>query len=149
MNWKFNRVALEHAEMLFNWRNNENVYRYFFTPEPVSRENHMKWMNKIVGDESVLFLVGSFQNTPVGTVRFDFEKDFSFAEVGIYLGPEFQGRGLGPQMLAEAEKVCREKFPSLKKIVARVVVQNAASEKMFEKNGYEKIFVQLEKKFES
>ena len=149
MKWSFRQIEMNDSEKVFNWRNSPEVYRYMFHSGPVALEDHQRWMKKVISDKSVLFLMASYDGHDVGTVRFDFKDDFSEAEVGIYLAPEFHGKGLGTEMLLETEKIAKERVGTLKKIVARVVPENAFSEKMFSKTGYQKKFIQLEKILES
>jgi RimJ/RimL family protein N-acetyltransferase len=145
MSWSFRKIGLEDFETLLEWRNNPEVYRHFFSPYPVPLENHKKWIEKVIQNPQIFFLIASYEQVPAGTVNFDFNEDFSKAEVGIYLDPKFHGKRLGGEMLSYAEKEAIKKYPQLKKIIAKVLVENIASEKMFEKVGYQKHFVQLEK----
>jgi hypothetical protein len=56
-------------------------------------------------------------------------------------------------MLVESESVPKMKHKSLKKLVAKVLLENVASEKMFIRAGYKKMkveknYIQLEKMLE-
>lgn len=131
--------------LLYLWRNRPEVYRFFFNPRPVTQEEHEKWFYKILNNAHVLFLMGLYQNNECGTVRFDFNPEFDTAEVGIYIIPEFFGRGIGGQMLLQGEKYLQEHVPQIKKLIAKVQVENQSSLKMFSKCLYEEKFVQFEK----
>lgn len=146
MNLSFRKVSLSDSSMLLKWRNDPEVYRYFFSAGPVSENSHEKWMEKIASSNETLFLIGMNNEIPIGTVRFDFNSNFTEAEVGIYLASDFHGKGLGGEMLSKAEFEAKKYHPSLEKIIAKVMIDNIASEKMFEKVGYKKHFIQLEKK---
>lgn len=148
MGWEFRTVTMKDSEQLFTWRNSEEVYRFLFNPHPISLEGHQIWLSKIIEQKNVLFLLALNDAKAIGTVRFDFSDDFQEAEIGIYLGPEWHGKGLGAPMLLNAEAECRRRFPKIQKMVAKVLIDNVASEKMFEKCGYSKKFIQLEKRME-
>lgn len=152
--WSFRKAELKDSATILNWRNNPEIYRYLFNPAPVELIDHEKWLQQITNKQSVLFLIAEFKGTPAGTVRFDFNDDFKEAEVGIYLAPEMHGKGLSVSMLSESEVVAQKEFSSLKKIIAKVLLENIASKKMFEKAHYkevaiEKNYIQLEKSLEN
>lgn len=143
--WIIREVTLKDSEALFNWRNDPEVYKYFFNPSPVKKTDHEAWLVKIVKSEQVKFFIANFKGEDVGTVRFDLSVDQKEAEIGIYLDSKFHGKRLGGAMLDACEIEFKKSFPQVVKIIAKVLPENIASEKMFVKNGYEKKFIQLEK----
>lgn len=136
------------SDKIFEWRNSPEVYRFLFNPTPIERSGHDQWLAKTLVNPLIAFYIVSNNGNDIGTVRFDFEVGHEKAEVGIYLAPEHQGKGLGNKMLEVCEIKVKSQFPKLKMIIARVLPENIASEKMFIKNGYSKKFIQLEKKYE-
>lgn len=150
MDWLFRRVELKDSDLLLQWRNDPLIYRYLFHPSPVAPIDHEKWLNNVVKNNSVLFLIAEYKGTPSGTVRFDFIDDFKETEVGIYLAPEMHGKGKGADMLSAAEHFAATEYQQLRKLIAKVLLVNIASEKMFYKADYKKIsaaedYIQLEK----
>jgi UDP-2,4-diacetamido-2,4,6-trideoxy-beta-L-altropyranose hydrolase len=145
MKWLFRQVTLKDSAQLLSWRNDPEIYRYLFNAAPIAATVHEQWLAKATVDPSVLFLIANYDGRDAGTIRFDFSDSFSVAEVGIYLAPEWHGKGLGSSLLAEAEEVAKTQFVGLKRIVAKVLPDNLASEKMFARTGYQKKFIQLEK----
>jgi RimJ/RimL family protein N-acetyltransferase len=110
----------------------------------------VRWINKVINDSSVMFLIAEYKGIPSGTVRFDFMKDFKEAEVGIYLAPNMHGKGLGARMLCAAEQFAVNEHRVLEKIIAKVLMVNIASERMFNKAEYTiasstENYIQLEK----
>lgn len=140
--WSFRKVDLSDSHIIFSWRNNPEIYKYLFNPTPVALADHETWMNKITANRMVLFLIAEYQGCPAGTVRFDLEENLETAEIGIYLAPDLHGRKLSASMLLASEVPVKKYYKSLKKIVAKVLLENTASEKMFEKSGYKKILVE-------
>lgn len=154
MSWFFRKVEIKDSNIILKWRNNPEIYRYLFNPAPVAPKDHEQWLTRINNEHLVLFLIAEFNGLPAGTVRFDFTEDFSEAEIGIYLTPELHGKGLSTSMLSESERFVKMKFGSLRKITAKVLLENIASEKMFERTGYKKMsvekdYIQLEKILEN
>jgi RimJ/RimL family protein N-acetyltransferase len=70
----------------------------------------------------------------VGTVRFD-RRDGDGWEISITLAPEQRGRGLSGAVLAEGERVARERL-GIRVVLAAVHQDNAASAKLFDHAGY-------------
>ena len=85
-------------------------------------------------------------NTPCGTIRFDI--DGEQAEIGIYIDPSFWGKGLGTQLLKLGESEIKKRVPNLKKIIAKIRVDNWASLKLFRKANYKENFVQMDKELD-
>jgi L-amino acid N-acyltransferase YncA len=57
-------------------------------------------------------------------------------EIGLYLKPEFTGKGIGQEAVALLEKIAISK--KVRVIVASISGENVASSKLFQKMGYEK-----------
>lgn len=146
--WLIRRVTRDDSNIIFSWRNSPEVYRYLFTPKPVEISVHNQWFESVLANNLIAFYIASLNGVDIGTVRFDFEQGAKKAEVGIYLAPDQHGKGLGSQMLELGEKKAKEDYPLLKCIIAKVLPENIASEKMFLKTGYNKKFIQLEKNYE-
>lgn len=146
--WLIRKVSLKDSDLLFKWRNSPEVFKFLFNPMPIERANHDTWIEKTIANNLIAFYIISLDGNDIGTVRFDFEAGLEKAEVGIYLAPDQHGKGLGALMLNQAELKAKSEFPNLKYIIAKVVPDNIASEKMFLKANYNKKFIQLEKKYE-
>ena len=58
------------------------------------------------------------------------------AEIGVYLKPEFIGKGLGSSVVAFLEKIASSK--KIRVILASISAENTASIKLFQRMGYEK-----------
>jgi RimJ/RimL family protein N-acetyltransferase len=129
-------VEQKDKELLFKWRNDPAVYKFLFHPEPISWENHVEWLTKTISNPQITFLMAMADNKECGTVRFDFTADRREAEVGIYVAPEFMGKGLSPQILGAGEKWILGKEPAFKKFNARVLLENEKSHKLFQNLNY-------------
>ncbi|MBI2329156.1 MAG: N-acetyltransferase [Chloroflexi bacterium] len=58
------------------------------------------------------------------------------AEIGVYLNPEFTGKGLGSSVVAFLEKVASSK--QIRVVLASISGENTASIKLFQRMGFEK-----------
>lgn len=120
--------------LLLAWRNDPRVYRWFFTDRPVGEDEHAAWIERMLADPRSILLIGLAPD-PVGAVRFDLSEDGRTAEVNIHVAGERQGMGLGPRLLAEAERWLVSST-AVRSLVARVRGGNRASQRMFEQGGF-------------
>ena len=122
------------------WRNNEKVVQNFIYRKPISREEHICWMEQKVATGRVIqFIICDLQtDKPLGVVYIqNIEEEHSKAEEGIFLGEEEAfGRGIGTEA---ARLMVRYAFEilGLHKLSARVLAYNMASRRMHEGAGYE------------
>ncbi|MBE5876136.1 MAG: UDP-4-amino-4,6-dideoxy-N-acetyl-beta-L-altrosamine N-acetyltransferase [Lachnospiraceae bacterium] len=132
-------ITMEDTDLVVKWRNDEKVVRNFIYRKPISREEHIGWMEQKVATGRVIqFIVCDKQtDKPLGVVYIqNIEEEHSKAEEGIFLGEEEAfGRGIGTEA---AKLMIRYAFETLglHKLSARVLAYNTASCKMHESAGY-------------
>lgn len=141
---KLRKIEKSDSELILNWRNNPQIYKYLLSPNPVMEEEHESWFKLQLANNKVGFYIAYYGDIPCGAIRFDFNNDLSEAEVGIYIDPMFFGKGLGSSLLNLGEQKVKEKSKSIK-LMARVLEENTASKKMFLKNDYKIKQITLEK----
>jgi RimJ/RimL family protein N-acetyltransferase len=117
------------AELLLAWRNDPDTVAWSRSPDPVSRPDHVRWLDAVLADPDRLLLIAEADG-PVGTVRFD--RDGDAWEVSITVAPVRRGQGLALPILATAEATL-EAGTSL---LAWVHRDNKASLALFERAGY-------------
>ncbi|MBQ7944672.1 MAG: GNAT family N-acetyltransferase [Lachnospiraceae bacterium] len=133
-------ITLEDTDLVVKWRNNEKVVQNFIYRKPISREEHICWMEQKVATGRVIqFIICDLQtDKPLGVVYIqNIEEEHSKAEEGIFLGEEEAfGRGIGTEA---ARLMVRYAFEilGLHKLSARVLAYNMASRRMHEGAGYE------------
>ncbi len=149
-------ITMEDTDLVIKWRNDEKVVQNFIYRKPISREEHICWMEqKVATGKVVQFIICDKQtDKPLGVVYIqNIEEEHSKAEEGIFLGEEEAfGRGIG----TEAAKLMIQyafEVLGLHKLTARVLGFNMASRRMHESAGYEqeayfKQELYLEGKFE-
>ncbi|MEQ0561520.1 GNAT family N-acetyltransferase [Amycolatopsis sp. NEAU-NG30] len=122
------------AGLLLGWRNDPRTRQASRSAAVVALDEHLAWLHGVLADPDRLLLVVEHEDVPVGTVRFDRE-DGDAWEVSITLAPASRGRGLSGAVLAEGERVARERL-GVRVVLAAVHQDNAASAALFERAGY-------------
>jgi RimJ/RimL family protein N-acetyltransferase len=132
----FRKANENDMRLYFNWTNDISVRKNSYQSEPISFENHQKWFSKIIKEETCLMLV--FENhlgTPIGQVRIQ-KQDENFALIGISNDTDHRGKGYASRMIQMASEEFLKQNPTTC-ISAYIKIENKASEKAFEKAGYE------------
>jgi RimJ/RimL family protein N-acetyltransferase len=122
------------AELLLAWRNDPRTRQSSRSTAPVPPADHLSWLRGVLADPDRLLLVADHEDAPVGTVRFD-RREPRCWEVSITLAPESRGRGLAGAVLAEGERVLRDRH-DVAVVLATVHQDNAASAALFDHAGY-------------
>ena len=73
----------------------------------------------------------------VGVIRFDRIADSQEAEVSLYLAPDEMGKGLGSLLLSAGEREIVQHWQGIKRIVAQVLPENQASQRLFTQAAYQ------------
>ena len=123
------------SPFLFELRNQPSTYQYAKNPRLVEWQEHIDWLEPILKGETQrhLFII-EFDGQKAGQTRIDIED--KEAEVNISLMPEFQGQGIAFVAIEKAmEKISQEQ--GVKIFRAHVHQDNIASQKLFEKLGYQ------------
>ncbi len=131
---KIRRASTDDVEMLFEWRNDIRIRRHSRNAKPLSGLEHANWFSRNLSNESSELLIGLYEGSPVGCVRFDIEDER--AEVSIYLNPTSHGRGWGSGVLTQAMEWMYAEHPHVLVFEAEVLVDNVASTKLFQRCGY-------------
>jgi len=135
MKIKLKRAEAGDIKFLFGLRNKPYVYKNSGTPRPIEWQEHIDWLGKVLSGEAnkELFIV-KFGEKSIGQVRFDYNKRQVI--VSISLLKEFQGRGIAFLALQKAiKKISKEK--KVKAFLAEIHQENIASQKLFEKLGFQ------------
>ncbi|WP_185146665.1 GNAT family N-acetyltransferase [Chryseobacterium sp.] len=132
----FLREATENdAELLFGWVNEENVRKNSIRQEPVTWDNHIKWLaKKLNSPETKLFILCS-ENEALGQIRVD-KKDL-YWEIDYSVDYQYRGKGLGKEIV----RLLIKKLENYK-LKATVKKQNKASINVFVNLGFKKIQIE-------
>jgi len=97
----------------------------------------LRALQVLAGDKHFFTIELRATSQPIGSCDLRFEDDDpSQANVGLWIGEPYQGRGYGTQVVGALAAYGFETL-GLDKIVADVFVGNWASRRAFEKNGFE------------
>lgn len=130
-------ITIDDTELVLKWRNSKKVVENFIYRQPVTRQDHIKWLeNKVDKGLVYQFIVCDLDSDmPVGVVYLqNFEEENKKAESGIFLG-EVYGKGIGTQAYKLLLDYAFNEL-GMHKVVARVLAGNTASVRLHEKSGY-------------
>lgn len=129
------RATQEHMEILFSWRNEPNVYRYFKSPKPIEWNEHLNWFNEILKSHSDYLFLARLNDEYCGVIRYKLESDS--ATISITISPHFQGMGIASKLLLLGEK--EEHLRQCRFFYAEINEENVASQNAFKKAGFKKV----------
>lgn len=132
MNLIARRAAEADAGLLLEWRNDDATRRASRSTDPVTPEEHRRWLRATLADDDRMLLVVEGEE-PVGTVRWDRVDERSW-ELSITLAPAARGRGLARAVLAAGEEALSEESP--RRLLAVVREENEAAQRLFRSAGY-------------
>lgn len=133
------RIELRRAigpdcDSIWAWRNDESTRRFSSDPQPVEIDRHRLWFGRTLRDPNRDLLVGEDEAGPIGVVRFDADGDDVW--ISVYLVPGRRGRGLGTPLLAKAVNWIRQTRPEVRRILAKILSENAPSIRAFGRVGF-------------
>jgi len=135
MEIKLKKADFADIEFLFYLRNIPEYYKFYKHPKPVGWEEHINWIIPILLeiDKRDLFIIMA-NNQKAGQIRIDYSVDT--AEISIALIENFRGKNIGFEALKIAIKKAK-KERNVNLFRAYVHQNNIASQKLFEKSGYQ------------
>lgn len=115
-------ATLEHAKILFEWRNDPLTRAMSRNHAPVKWSEHLAWLTARLDRLEPHLYIAKFKDHPIGTFRIDGD------EISYTVAPDARNQGLGFAMLCKA----REMFGPLR---AEIYVRNIASIRIAERAG--------------
>ena len=137
-------AKFEDAKLVYDWRNHPEVRVHCRESDPIDYQVHIQWFEKACQSNNQLILIGELDDIPIGVIRFDIVKNE--AEVSIFMNPTLVSRGLGTEILLEAEKFLKSNNPSISILNAEVLGDNIASHGLFFNCGYTQKFTKYTKR---
>ncbi|MCG7641183.1 MULTISPECIES: GNAT family N-acetyltransferase [unclassified Alteromonas] len=128
-------VTRDDAEYLFKWRNDPHTIAMSLNSMAVTWNEHIDWLQHSLIDEKKLLILCYLENSaPVGFVRFDVH--YHYAEVSINLNPRCRGKGFAKRCLTAALERFQREFRKPTQIIARIKIDNEASQRLFTGAGF-------------
>ena len=136
-NYVLRRAHESDMDILFRWRNDEDVRRNSFQSSVIKYEEHVLWYQKAMTREDMAIFIMMECDIPVGQVRIAFWYDEMVISYNI--AKEHRGKHLGKQMLSMLEEMLKDD-PECRKdgeyCVAYVKKENLVSCHVFDSLGY-------------
>lgn len=137
------KATLNDADMLLGWRNAVENRRYSLDQKIINQEEHVNWLTEILSDSKMFLLIAESDKKPLGVMRYDIIG--STATVSIYLKPGEAGKGIGSAILQNGCIWLRQQVPSVEIVEAKILSDNIASIKAFEKTGFKQSYTVYKK----
>lgn len=127
-------ATLKDISLVFEWQQRSEIRRYALNTERPIWSEHESWMkNKISSCSDYFYMIKNESREPLGVARLD-RIEVEHYLISIFIAPEHFGKGIATAALALLDKV-----HSNISIHAQVLPDNSASQKLFERAGYERI----------
>lgn len=130
-------IEMDDTLNVVKWRNNERVINNFLYRGEFNEETHKEWMRtKVASGEVRQFIIEEYDR-PVGSVYFrDIDMENQTAEYGIFIGEDDGiGHGIGTAVAKWAVEYAQKEM-NLKTLFLRVIADNVAAIKSYEKAGF-------------
>jgi UDP-2,4-diacetamido-2,4,6-trideoxy-beta-L-altropyranose hydrolase len=131
------QATVSDLEILHRWRNHPNIRSVSANSEIISFEEHSEWFKKVLAapDRHILIAQENDGNL-AGMIRFD--EHGAEAEISIYTAPDLASNGVGSKILRAGERWVFENRKGISGFRAKVLGENKASHRLFQKLGYQK-----------
>ena len=134
MNIKLREIIDNDIYAIYELSNLPSTRKYSLNSNTIDWKAHSEWFQNMIKDDDCLILVVNNGNgTLLGQVRFEIDNDI--ADISISLTDEIKGRGYALDILQKSQDILLMKR-EIKKIIATINNENAASIKLFQKAGY-------------
>lgn len=124
------------CQILFDWRNDPDVYKYQRNTKPLLWHSHVCWFESRLKTKLTLpFLAYQFGSELVGYARIDEEGKGLF--ISIIISSSWRKKGIGQQVLSHFIKYMENKFEATT-FFAYIHKDNIASSIIFMRTGFRK-----------
>lgn len=132
----FLRLATEmDVDLLFEWVNEPTVRKNSFSTQDILYDEHCKWFQKILSDQTCRQYIYVHNGQDVGQIRIQINGEE--AEISYSICVQKRGEGYGKQMLQLMSEKIKQDFPNVRKLIGKVKPDNVASQKAFQEKGFE------------
>lgn len=132
-------TRLSEAEQLriLSWRNHPSIRKWMFNPEPITPEDHLRFIEGLAHRDDALYWLVKKDNHPVGCINLiHLNPERSSAEIGYFLAPEQLGNQLGLDFLYHALALAFNVL-NLALVEINVMVENKAAYQLNTFLGFE------------
>ncbi len=130
------RAALEaDAESYWRINNHPSVRAVSFSTGSIPWPAHLEWFTKSLRDPNRYLFATVLSDQVIAVSRVDLTEDCG--EISVAVNPDYHGRGIGLWTIVETGKAFFQTRPEVGWIRALVKADNQASQRVFEKAGYQ------------
>lgn len=121
------------AETLWRWSNDPDTRRWSFRSDPISWEEHRRWLAALLGNpRRRLYVAVDHRGVPLGQVRLEAEGPPDQLAISVALDPDRRGHGwAGAVVLAGVDRYGIDVPDGPPRVVARIKPDNRASVRAF------------------
>jgi perosamine synthetase len=123
--------------VLLEWANDPAVRRSSFSGDPIDAETHARWYEAKLASADTAFFIAERDGRAVGYARID-RWSPDVGEIAASIDAGRRGQGLGTSLIALAARRGADRL-GVRRIVARVKGDNAASLRAFESAGFNRL----------
>lgn len=132
------KIEPQDLPFLYRWENDAAAWADGANHNPLSQQDLRAYIESTTGDiyrDGQLRLIIEDQATLGCIDLFDFDPRNSRAAIGMYIAPEFRGKGVGHEAVKALEKYAFE-FLNLRVLYAIIATSNAACTALYKNEGY-------------
>ena len=140
-------VEEEDLEFLRDAINDPEVRKGLMATKPINGHQEREYFEERISSDDDVSLLICHDDEPVGSVGLHHDDGRSgSAEIGIFLAPEYHGRGYGTEASRLLVTYALDEL-RLHRVQARVLATNEASQRVWEKLGFEREGVHREEQY--
>lgn len=124
------------VDLLFEWANDSEVRSNSFNTDNIEYDDHKYWFEKCMLDKNIDIYVCNLDVDYVGQVRLNYNGES--AVISYSIDKKYRGRGLGDRLIKSIESNVKSTHPEISTLIGYVKIDNLASQRIFENNGYAK-----------
>ena len=133
---KLEPLARDHLAATLRWISDERIRRGLLVGREITTEGHGAWFAALQEDRSQAVYAALADGAHIGNFGYRLlSPPHASGELWMYVGPEYQGRGLGKDMLQAGLAKGFEQH-SLRKIYLRVHTGNARAIMLYARAGF-------------
>ena len=116
------KTELSDVDLYYEWANDPVVRSHSFNTAHIPYEDHVNWFNKVLKRDDIVLFVLMEDDKAVGQIRISIT----------------DAKGYGGKIVSLLIERIKDEMPDIKTVSARVKPDNAASLKVFEREGFAK-----------
>ncbi len=136
------RGSEQDVDLLYYWANESAVRKNSFSGRKITYEEHVSWYKKLLESSDAGQYIYVRDDEETGQARVVVRGDE--AEISYSIAAEKRGMGYGKDMISLLTEKIRHDFPKVKKLVAKVKMDNVISRSIFLITGYTEKYITYE-----